>query len=101
MPLLIRLYQKYRAAGLEILAISMDEDESKVPPFVSEYKLPYPVLISYEVGLLYGVYAIPDNIFIDRSGNIRYRKLEPSETVVEAVVEELLASPPPPNSSAN
>ena len=100
MPLLIRLYQKHHQAGLEILAISIDTDKSKVPPFVSEYKLPFPVLFADEVDLLYEVSAIPNHIFVDRSGNIRYRQVRPSETVVEAVVEELLASPPPPASAS-
>ena len=104
MPTLIRFYQKYREMGFEILAISRDSDKSKVPEFVSEHKLPFPILLADEVGLLYGVRGIPDTIFIDRAGNIRYRKLgfKPrTETALEAVVQELLASPPPPDSSPN
>lgn len=96
MPTLIRLYQKHRETGFEILAISIDEDKSKVPPFVSEHKLPFPVLLADKVGLLYGVSGVPDNFFIDRAGNLRYHQLGFSETDLEAVVEELLASPPPP-----
>lgn len=99
MPELVRLYQKRHEAGLEILAISIDEDKSKVAQFVSEHKLPFPVLLDNQVGSLYGVGGIPDNFFIDRAGNLRYRHVgfgPGSETEVAAVVEELLTSPPAP-----
>ncbi len=103
MPVLARLYEKHRQAGFEILAISRDTDKSKVSEFVSKHKLLFPVLLGTKIGRLYGVNGIPDNIFIDRSGNIRYRKsgfrTGFDETVLEAVVEELLASPPPPTGS--
>ena len=41
MPLLIDLYQKYRDRGLEILAISVDEEAAryKVGRFVKEHEL--------------------------------------------------------------
>lgn len=105
MPELVRLYEKYRAAGLEILAISTDDDKAKLAAFVAERKLPFPVLLADKVDVLYGVEGFPDNLFIDREGNIRYRQRgfgPGSEIAFAAVVEELLGNapaqiPPPPD----
>src|SRR5260370_36099384 len=41
MPLFVRMYEKYRAQGFEILAVSVDDkvDRYKVAPFAKEHKL--------------------------------------------------------------
>src|SRR5947209_4243467 len=46
-PTLVQLYEKYRARGLEILSITVDEqaDLYKIAPFAKEYQIAYPVLL--------------------------------------------------------
>ncbi len=51
MPDMVRLYNKYRKQGLEILAVSMDDPEEAdrvVPPVVRQYRVNFPVLILYQ-----------------------------------------------------
>ncbi len=95
MPHLVKLYDKYKAAGLEILAISCDDkaDLHKVAPFAKEHKLNFPVLVDQGVGKLYNVNGYPTSIFIDKQGNIRYRDMgfgEETPRKLEVIFNELL-----------
>ena len=101
MPDLVRLYQEYQEAGLEILSIAIDDYEVEVKAFVEERRLPFPVLFDTDnkVGSLYEVNGVPDNLFIDRAGNIRLRHLgRRGEAALRVVVKALLEGPPPSNS---
>jgi peroxiredoxin len=71
MPDLESLYQKYKAQGLVILAIS-DEDSSKVKPFIAEHKYTYPVLLDTgrKVNSLYQVDGIPKSFIYNRQGKM-------------------------------
>jgi thiol-disulfide isomerase/thioredoxin len=49
-PLLVELYNKYHQRGLEVVSLSFEEDDQLKNPerlraFVSQYKIPYPVLV--------------------------------------------------------
>ena len=74
-PTLVQLYEKYRARGLEILSITVDEqaDLYKIAPFAKEYQIAYPVLLDAGAKELYNVKSFPTTIFIDRAGQVRYR----------------------------
>ena len=93
MPALKRLYEKYRTRGLEILAISTDEEPGKVAPFVARSNLSFPIFNDRNLSKLFKVGPIPTNIFIDREGKVRYRKIgfdEESEPQLDAVISLLL-----------
>jgi peroxiredoxin/tetratricopeptide (TPR) repeat protein len=93
MPSLKRIYDKYRTRGLEVLAVSTDEDAASVAPFVKNNDLPFPVLHDQSFSKQLGVDALPTNLFLDQKGHIRYRKtgfVEGDERELEAVVLELL-----------
>jgi thiol-disulfide isomerase/thioredoxin len=99
-PFMVSLYEKYKDRGLEILYVSIDgkADQYKIPPFVNQQKISYPVLV--DGGLkdgvkdLYGVDAYPTTIFIDRQGKMRYREVgflaDETPRRLEAVISELL-----------
>lgn len=74
MPHLVKLYEKYRGRGFELLAISVDADSDryKVAPFAETHKLTFPVLFDEGVSTLYNVKAYPTTIFLDREGRMRY-----------------------------
>jgi peroxiredoxin len=96
MPHLVKLYERYRSRGVEILAISTDTDAYRhaVPPFAKKYGLNFPVLYDEGAEKAYQVNGIPTTVFIDREGHVRYRNVGFSATetirVTEVVLNELL-----------
>jgi peroxiredoxin len=72
-PGFLKVYDKYRSKGLEIVGISLDEKGWKVvKPFVEKYKMTYPVVLDNgEVAQKYGdIASIPTSFFVDKKGNI-------------------------------
>jgi thiol-disulfide isomerase/thioredoxin len=72
-PAFISVYQKYRAKGLEIVGISLDEKGwNVVRPFVEKNKISYPVVLGNNtVAQDYGeIRSIPTTFIVDRKGNI-------------------------------
>lgn len=72
-PWFIEFEQQFRAQGLEVIGVSMDDDGWKaVKPYIQEHKLNYRVLLGTEsVGELYGgVDSLPTTFLIDREGKI-------------------------------
>lgn len=96
MPILAELYDKYKAQGLEILAVSGDsvEDKSKIAPFALKNKLNFPVMFGENVPSLYDVHSYPTTIFVDRQGNIKYRSSgldgENAKRNIEFIIAQLM-----------
>lgn len=70
-PVLKKLYAEYQPKGLEIIGISVDRDQRKVPPYVQQMGMPWVVLYTnrevlqeFKMGQ-----GIPYTIFIDAEGN--------------------------------
>src|SRR5262249_29579392 len=87
------LYDKYKDKGLEILSVSTDEYSYKVQPMVTKLKVAFPVFVDSALGEHFNSQTIPLNIFIDRQGMIRYRKIGfdmDSEREFEIILTELL-----------
>lgn len=96
LPQLLELYRKYRAAGFEIIGLSLDTSERELRAVLSERGVGWPVGFegkSWDNSLaqLYRVYQIPTSYLLDRDGIIRYRDLHGAE--LEEKVGELLAPP--------
>jgi peroxiredoxin len=78
MPTMEKAYQKYKAKGLEILAVSIDAgSKSAVKNFMEELGLTFPAVLDpkMEVLGLYRFSAIPASILIDKQGIIRFKEL--------------------------
>ncbi|MDH7514383.1 MAG: TlpA disulfide reductase family protein [Bacteroidota bacterium] len=72
-PSFVKIYQKYRRKGVEIVGISLDEKGwAVVKPFIEKYRITYPVVLDDgSVADAYGgIRAIPTTFIIDRKGNI-------------------------------
>jgi peroxiredoxin len=71
-PWLIEFQSEYRAKGLAVLGVSMDDNGWKaVQPFVAAEKLNYPVMIGNDqLAKSYGLSAMPMTFLIDRGGKI-------------------------------
>jgi len=76
MPAMEALYQDFQSQGLEILAVSVDQQGAAVTrPFKEAMGLSFPILhdSTYQVGLTYGARTLPMTFVIDRKGIIRQR----------------------------
>jgi cytochrome c biogenesis protein CcmG/thiol:disulfide interchange protein DsbE len=97
-PWLIELSNKYRAEGLAVIGISMDEDGwDVVKPFAEKLQITYPILLGNKrVAYLYGdVQSLPLAFFVDR--NQRVAAIYPgpaSRKEFEKTVQSLLAAAP-------
>lgn len=67
--------RKYGGRGLQIVGVSMDDDEPPVRAVYRKYGLNYPVVMGDEkLGELYGgVLGLPMTFLIDGSGRIRFQ----------------------------
>ena len=70
MPSMETLYQRFKAKGLVIVAVNLQEDRNSVQRFVDEYGLSFPVLLDTtgRVGATYGARSIPTTYIVDRDG---------------------------------
>jgi cytochrome c biogenesis protein CcmG, thiol:disulfide interchange protein DsbE len=75
------LYQQLHQHGLEILAVNVGQDRSRVERFLDRVQYSYPTLLDPEstIARRYGVIAIPVTYFIDRDGIVRGRILGESD----------------------
>ena len=74
MPAFKDVFDEYKEKGLIILAVNSTSQDtpSAVEKFVTEYQLPFPILMDYEgtVSRLYKLKALPTTFFIGRNGLI-------------------------------
>ena len=93
-PELVTLAQTYGPRGLRVVGISMDEDPlTVVPPFVKQYRIPYPILIPDEhFGLARSIASLPTTFLLDRKGRMArlYTGARDAEEIAPDV-ERLLA----------
>ena len=77
MPTMEKLYKQFKARGLEIVAVSIDQRKADVANFVKRHELTFPVLLDPDgkVAQAYRVTKIPTHYFIDRKGVIRSREV--------------------------
>jgi len=72
LPMLDDLNERYRDAGLRILAIDVGEDRDTVEAFLRERPVSFPVLMDTDraVATRYRIEAFPTTILVDREGNV-------------------------------
>ena len=70
---LASMYTRYQDAGVELLAVSLDQNERQASEMAASLGVHYPVLhdAGGEVGRLYDVSRMPVMVLIDRSGIVR------------------------------
>ena len=99
MPDLVRAYKAHQADGLVVLAINTTAQDSiaDVRAFVSEFKLPFPVLLDETDAVARGQYqlrGLPMSVFVDRKGTIVRRHLGTmSSDQIDAFVDEIVNEP--------
>lgn len=74
MPHLVRLYDKYKGSGFQLLGVNIDEDPRQAQQLATKMGLHFPVLLDTEkrVSKLYDLSTMPSTVLIDRNGRVRY-----------------------------
>jgi cytochrome c biogenesis protein CcmG, thiol:disulfide interchange protein DsbE len=95
-PHFIQLQNKYGSQGLQVLGISMDDDEPPVRQFQQQFKMNYPVALGNpKLADQYGgILGLPITFVIDRNSRITARHVGATDpAVIESEVQKLLAQP--------
>jgi peroxiredoxin len=73
-PQLEKLHHTYRSAGLVVLGINVDAEQTRAAEYARTLKISYPVLLDTrkQVAPAYGLKTLPMTVLIDRSGAVRY-----------------------------
>lgn len=68
------LYVKYKASGLEILAVSVDEEKKDIPDFIKTYGAKFPVGWDdgHKIAECFQPGTMPSAYVIDKSGVVKY-----------------------------
>jgi len=71
-PHFVELQDKYRAQGLQIIGVSMDDSADPVRPFAQQFHMNYPIVMgNAKIGEQYGgVLGLPIAFLLDRDGRI-------------------------------
>jgi peroxiredoxin len=74
MPHLNRLYEKYHAAGFQLLGVNVDDDAAKAADLAGKLGVKFPVLFDTDkrVTRTYDMSAMPATVLIDRDGRVRH-----------------------------
>ena len=72
MPSMQKLYDNFKAEGLVVLGVDLQEGKDKVAKFMKKYDLSFPVVLDVagRVGQQYSVRSIPSTYIIDRNGKV-------------------------------
>jgi len=73
MPLLEKLYKKYKALGFVILGVNVDDKPKQAESLLKQINISFPVLFDTDkkISAKYKVTAMPSSFFIDRDGKLR------------------------------
>jgi len=95
-PHFIDMQNRYGPHGLQVIGISMDDDETLARDFYRQFKMNYPVAMGNAdlAGQYGGILGLPITFIIDREGRIVSRHIGATDpSVFETEVRELLGAP--------
>jgi hypothetical protein len=94
-PHLLELAKKHADAGLVVIGVHTTRWADKMPAFVDEQKITYPVCIDVDdaTTTAFAVDSYPDYYLIDRNGTLRVADLQ--NDALDRAVASLLAEPVP------
>ena len=73
MPILEKLYKKYKSLGFVILGVNVDDEPAQAESLLKLIDVTFPVLFDADkkISEKYKVTAMPSSFFVDRDGRIR------------------------------
>lgn len=74
-PKLQELHVKHKSSGLNVLAISVDDDKKDIPAFIKRYGAKFPVGwdSDHSIAHNYKPETMPSSFVVDKNGKIRFR----------------------------
>ncbi len=74
MPLLDKLYAKYKPMGFTLLGVNVEPDPKLATGFLEKTPVTFPILLDKDssVSKLYQVAGMPSTVIVDRKGNLRW-----------------------------
>jgi peroxiredoxin len=90
-PALDAMYREYRARGLEVVAVNLDEDRRRADAFLAAHPHEMNVLFDPKAAapVAFGVTGMPSSFLIDRRGVIRFMHMGYSGDVDESYRKEI------------
>ncbi len=98
-PRLRRHYDKYREKGLEVIAISLDDNRDALDKYLEEAKLPWPVIhdsapeLADKLQMKFGIASLPTVLFLNKEGVVV--SLEARGAELDRLMERLFEMPTP------
>ena len=74
LPGLNSLYGKYKDKGVEMIAINVDDEETKAKEFIAEHRILIPSLFDQGKALVQrlGIASMPSSFVLDKTGKVRF-----------------------------
>jgi thiol-disulfide isomerase/thioredoxin len=96
-PGFVKLYEKFKPQGFEILGVAVSTNEKDVRAFMSKYSPAWPVGIRDSVALSYGTNGIPDNYLFGSDGSlikrfVGYTREEELQPLIESAIKQVAVS---------
>lgn len=91
-PSLVGIFNEYKARGVELVGVSVDENPSDIPPFIEEYKISYPILLpGNDPNVGAEGLALPTTFLYDKNGRLakKYTGIV-LESTLRSDIEKLL-----------
>ncbi len=91
-PVLVRLSDKYKVAGLKVAGVSVDsENVSQINKFIKDFKIDYSIVLAVPGSILSQQKAIPMSLLIDEKGFLAKKYVGAvEEFVLEKDIKTLL-----------
>jgi thiol-disulfide isomerase/thioredoxin len=99
LPELLKVAQKYRTNGFEIVGVSLDNDRADLDQFLKENPLPWPQIfepggMESRLATEYGIISLPTMILVDAQGKVVNRNIR-TATELDRQLEKVLANKQP------
>jgi len=95
-PSLERAWRAYRDRGVVLVGVNIQDKEEPARRFLAQFGHTFPNAPdpSGRVSVDYGVYGVPETFFIDRQGQVRFKKVgSVTDELMQQYVEKLLKEP--------
>ena len=91
MPSLVHMQQKMRSKGVEVLAVSVDADQSAYQKFLKDYNVNLLTVRDpdQKSNNLYGTFKFPETYIVDRQGILRRKFVGPIDWGQPEIVDYL------------